>query len=140
MAVSRIASALKKMRENGDKVVVVAGPVVIHTGGGPALASIIKKGYISGFLGGNAIAVHDIEAQFYGTSLGVDLRTGRPAHEGHKNHMKAINRIYRSGSIAAAVEDGSLKGGLMRARNRNRHSLLPCGFNKGRRPPAGNRK
>lgn len=113
MAVDRIAEAFKKMKAAGEKVVVVAGPVVIHTGGAAALASLIKKGYVTGLLSGNAIAVHDIESQFYGTSLGIDLKTGRPTHEGHKNHMKAINRIYRHGSIKNAVEAGDLTGGLM---------------------------
>ena len=113
MAVNRIADAFKNMKKNGEKVVVVAGPVVIHTGGGPALASLIERGYITGLLAGNAIAVHDIESQYYGTSLGVDLITGRPTYEGHKNHMKAINRINHHGSIAAAVESGDLTKGLM---------------------------
>ena len=114
-AVSRIADGLKKMKENGEKVVVVAGPVVIHTGGAEALASLIRRGYISGLLAGNAIAVHDLEYQFYGTSLGVDLKTGRPTHEGHKNHMMAINRIYNHGSIKKAIDAGDVNGGLMHA-------------------------
>ena len=67
MAVERIAEAFKKMKAAKEKIVVVAGPVVIHTGGAAALASLIKKGYVTGFLSGNAIAVHDIESQFYGT-------------------------------------------------------------------------
>ncbi len=113
MAVDRIAAAFRSMKKNGEKVIAVAGPVVIHTGGGPALASLVERGYISGLLAGNAIAVHDIESQYFGTSLGIDLKTGRPTHEGHKNHMKAINRIYHHGSIAAAVENGDLESGLM---------------------------
>ena len=112
-AVKKVAEALRKMKKNGEKVVVVAGPVVIHTGGAAALASLIEKGYITGLLAGNAVAVHDVESQFYGTSLGVDLKTGRPTHEGHKNHMMAINRIYNHGSIAGAIENGDLKAGLM---------------------------
>lgn len=114
-AVNRIAEGLKEMKKNGEKVVVVAGPVVIHTGGAPALASLIEKGYITGLLAGNALAVHDVESEFYGTSLGVDLKSGRPTHEGHKNHMRAINRIYNHGSIAEAVKNGDISSGVMHA-------------------------
>jgi lysine-ketoglutarate reductase/saccharopine dehydrogenase-like protein (TIGR00300 family) len=112
-AVNRIAKGLKAMKKNGEKVVVVAGPVVIHTGGAAALASLIDKGYVTGLLSGNALAVHDLESEFYGTSLGIDLQTGKPTHEGHKNHMKAINRIYGHGSIEKAIKNGDLKKGLM---------------------------
>ena len=114
-AVGRIADGLRRMKENGEKVIVVAGPVVIHTGGADALASLIRSGYVTGLLAGNALAVHDLEYQFYGTSLGVDLATGRPTHEGHKNHMKAINRIYNYGSIEKAVSSGAVTDGLMHA-------------------------
>ena len=121
MSVERIARALKEMKRNNERVIAVAGPVVVHTGGAPALAALIDKGYISGLLAGNAIAVHDIESQLYGTSLGVDLKSGRPTHEGHKNHMKAINRIYKYGSIKQAVEAGELSGGLM-------HTVIKTGI------------
>ncbi|MDC7124464.1 MAG: TIGR00300 family protein [Spirochaetales bacterium] len=115
MAVKRVADTFKEMKDQNKKVVVVAGPVVIHTGGGAALASLIKKGYISGLLAGNALAVHDVESQYFGTSLGVDLKSGKPTHEGHKNHMKAINRIYNHGSIKSAIEAGDIVDGLMYA-------------------------
>lgn len=113
VSVSMIASELKKHKEKGGKVVVVSGPVVIHTGGAPALAELIKNGYIQGLLGGNATAVHDIENSYFGTSLGVDLKTGKPVDEGHRNHMRAINRINYFGSIKNAVESGDLKSGIM---------------------------
>ncbi|MCK5736924.1 MAG: TIGR00300 family protein, partial [Spirochaetaceae bacterium] len=109
----KIAEQIRELREKGGKVVVVAGPVVIHTGGADALASLVKGGWIGGFLGGNAIAVHDLEYRFFGTSLGVNLATGRPTHEGHKNHMMAINAVYNHGSINAMMDAGELKEGLM---------------------------
>jgi len=113
VSVSMIASEMKKQKAAGGKVVVVSGPVVVHTGGAPHLAELIKKGYVQGLLGGNATAVHDIECAFYGTSLGVDLRTGKPVDEGHRNHMRAINRINHHGSIKNAVDCGDLKFGIM---------------------------
>lgn len=113
IAISEIADQLKKLKDEGKKAIVVAGPVVIHTGGGGALAGLIRDGWIHGLLGGNAIAVHDIESCFYGTSLGVDLETGKQAVGGHYHHMRAINKINHYGSINNAVEAGELKCGLM---------------------------
>ena len=72
-----------------------------------------REGYFQGLLGGNAIAVHDLESCFYGTFLGVDMTTGKPTHGGHYHHMKAINKIKIHGSIKAAIEAGELTGGLM---------------------------
>ena len=113
VAVSRVAAEMKRQKQAGGKVLVVGGPVVIHTGGGPALASLIREGYVSCLLAGNALAVHDIESALFGTSLGINLETGIPAAEGHKNHLKAINTIFRAGSITAAVEKGILTRGVM---------------------------
>jgi arginine dihydrolase len=113
IAVVKIADELRHMRKEGNKAIVVAGPVVIHTGGGSALAGLVREGWIHGLLGGNAIAVHDIESCFYGTSLGVDLETGKQAVGGHYHHMRAINRINHYGSIKKSVDAEVLKSGLM---------------------------
>ncbi len=112
-AAEKIALEMREMRKNGKKVIVVSGPVVVHTGGADALAALVRDGWVSGLLGGNAIAVHDMEYRLFGTSLGVDLATGKPTHEGHKNHMMAINTVYSHGSIKNMVEAGVLKSGLM---------------------------
>ncbi|WP_168203326.1 TIGR00300 family protein [Oceanispirochaeta crateris] len=113
IAVDTIARELKQIKEDGGKCIVVCGPVVVHTGGAPALSALIREGYIQGFLGGNAVAVHDLESFYYGTSLGVDTKTGKPTHGGHNHHMRAINRINGFGSIKKAMEAGDLKEGLM---------------------------
>ncbi len=112
-AVEKLAQELLRIRAKGGKTVVVCGPVVVHTGGADALASLVRQGFVQGFLGGNAIAVHDLELRFYGTSLGVDLKTGEVSEHGHSHHMRSINRINGCGSIQAAVETGILKEGLM---------------------------
>ena len=88
-------------------------PVVIHTAGNTSLAAMIRGGWVSALLAGNALGVHDIEAALFGTSLGIRLSDGRQAEHGHRNHMRAINAIYRAGSVAAAVEQGRLKQGVM---------------------------
>lgn len=110
--VEQIAWELRRIRERGGKVVVVAGPVVIHTGGGEHLAKLVRDGHVQALLGGNAIAVHDIEQNLLGTSLGVDLRRGVGVHGGHRHHLRAINAIRRCGGIAPAVEQGVLKSGI----------------------------
>ncbi len=114
VAIARVAEQMKRQKREGGKTVVVAGPVVIHTGGGPALASLIRGGWVGGLLAGNALAVHDIESALFGTSLGIALETGHPMHEGHRNHIRAINEIFRHGSIKAAVESGAVRAGVMR--------------------------
>jgi lysine-ketoglutarate reductase/saccharopine dehydrogenase-like protein (TIGR00300 family) len=112
-AVRRVAEELRGIREAGGRIVVVAGPVVVHTGGAPALAALVRAGFVQGLLAGNALAVHDVESALYGTSLGVDLASGRPVDQGHRNHMRAINRIAAAGSLAAAVEQRVLESGVM---------------------------
>ena len=113
LVVEQVAWELRKIRDAGGKVVVTAGPVVIHTGGGEHLAQLIREGYVQALLGGNAIAVHDIEQNMMGTSLGVDMKRGVAVRGGHRHHLKAINIIRRYGSIAKAVEAGVIKNGVM---------------------------
>jgi len=113
LVVEQIAWELRQLRDQGGKVVVTAGPVVIHTGGSQHLARLIREGYVQALLGGNAIAVHDIEQSMMGTSLGVDMKRGVAVRGGHRHHLKVINLIRRCGSIAAAVEQGILTQGVM---------------------------
>jgi lysine-ketoglutarate reductase/saccharopine dehydrogenase-like protein (TIGR00300 family) len=112
-AVRQTATLLRQTIAQGQKVVVVAGPVVVHTGGGPALAALIRDGFVQSVLSGNALGVHDVEAALLGTSLGVRLSDGRQEDHGHRNHMRAINAIYHAGGIRQAVESGRLKGGIL---------------------------
>jgi lysine-ketoglutarate reductase/saccharopine dehydrogenase-like protein (TIGR00300 family) len=112
-AARQTAALLEQVRAEGKKVIVVAGPVVVHTGGVAALAEMIRGGWVQGLLAGNALGVHDIETALLGTSLGVRQSDGRQEEHGHRNHMRAINAIYHAGSIAQAVESGRLKTGIM---------------------------
>jgi lysine-ketoglutarate reductase/saccharopine dehydrogenase-like protein (TIGR00300 family) len=112
-AVRQTAALMKAALEEGKKIIVVAGPVVVHTGGAPALASLIRGGYVQALLAGNAVGVHDIEAALLGTSLGIRQLDGRQEEHGHRNHMRAINAINHAGSIAQAVESGRLTSGIM---------------------------
>ncbi len=113
LVVEQIAWELRHIRDRNGKVVVTAGPVVIHTGGAQHLARLIREGYVQALLAGNAIAVHDIEQALMGTSLGVDMQKGVPVSGGHRHHLKVINTIRRCGSIPQAVEKGVLTQGVM---------------------------
>jgi lysine-ketoglutarate reductase/saccharopine dehydrogenase-like protein (TIGR00300 family) len=112
-SVARIAAMMKEVKKGGGRIAVVAGPVVVHTGGVEHFSELIRAGYVNAVLAGNALAVHDVEFALSGTSLGIDLVAGAPVEQGHRNHMAAINTINRAGGIRAAVECGVLKSGVM---------------------------
>jgi lysine-ketoglutarate reductase/saccharopine dehydrogenase-like protein (TIGR00300 family) len=112
-AVRQTAALVEHTKANGLKVVVVAGPVVVHTGGATSLAALIRLGYVDALLAGNALGVHDIECALLGTSLGIRQQDGRQEEHGHRNHMRAINAIYHAGSIPEAVAKGRLTTGIM---------------------------
>jgi lysine-ketoglutarate reductase/saccharopine dehydrogenase-like protein (TIGR00300 family) len=114
-AVGRVAEMLRATRQRGGRIAFVVGPVVVHTGGTEHFCALIRLGFVDLLLAGNALAVHDIECALYGTSLGIDLRSGHPVEHGHRNHMRAINLIRRAGGIGNAVEAGLLTSGVMRA-------------------------
>ena len=111
--VARVVQMMREVKKDGGRIVVVAGPVVVHSGGGGYLSRLVRQGWVDGLLAGNALAVHDVEHAFYGTSLGVDLDAGVAVEEGHKNHMRAINVIRRVGGLREAVRVGTLRSGLM---------------------------
>ncbi|MEM9416431.1 MAG: TIGR00300 family protein [Planctomycetota bacterium] len=113
--VDTLAWEMRRIRERGGKIAVVAGPVVVHTGGGKYLTQLIEAGYVQALLTGNALPTHDIEHHLYDTSLGLDLDRGVGVSGGHKHHLKAINKVRAAGSIKAAVEQGVITGGVMHA-------------------------
>jgi arginine dihydrolase len=113
VGVERIAAMMREVRADGGRIAVVAGPVVVHTGGTPHFQQLIRDGYVDVLLAGNALAVHDVEQALFGTSLGVDLDTGKAIEGGHRHHMRAINTICRAGGLRPAVENGVLTSGIM---------------------------
>jgi lysine-ketoglutarate reductase/saccharopine dehydrogenase-like protein (TIGR00300 family) len=109
----KVANDIYKIKESGGKIVVVSGPVVVHSGSSDALAKLIKMGYIHGLLAGNALAVHDVENSLMGTSLGMQVNDGTLAVRGHRNHMQAINEVFKFGSLKSMVQKKVLKKGIM---------------------------
>jgi lysine-ketoglutarate reductase/saccharopine dehydrogenase-like protein (TIGR00300 family) len=115
LLVRRIAAQMREVKAEGQKVLWVAGPAVVHTGASPALVALVEAGYVDVLFAGNALATHDVEAALFGTSLGVDLSHGRGVEHGHEHHIRAVNQIRRAGSVAGAVEQGVLTTGIMHA-------------------------
>jgi lysine-ketoglutarate reductase/saccharopine dehydrogenase-like protein (TIGR00300 family) len=115
----QIAAQMREVKADGGKVLWVGGPAVVHTGAAPAMVALVEAGFVDVLFAGNALATHDIEASLYGTSLGVDLAQGKGVEHGHEHHIRAINQIRKAGSIAAAVEQGVLTGGVMHAMVKN---------------------
>ncbi len=111
--IREIAESMKRIRRDGGKVLAVAGPGLVHTGASQYIAQMIDGGYVHVLFAGNGLAVHDIEAALYGTSLGVYLDKKIRAAEGHEHHLWAINRIRRAGGIRQAVEQGILTKGIL---------------------------
>ena len=113
IAIKGTAGEMRKTREKGEKIVVVAGPAIVHSGGEAALARLVRDGWVDVLLTGNAFAVHDLEKSIVGTSLGVCQMSGRAVEGGSRNHLYAINAVNRAGGIRGAVESGLVKSGVM---------------------------
>src|SRR5207249_7612100 len=109
------AEQMRRVKDAGKRVLWVAGPAIVHTGAAPAMAALVRAGFVDVLFAGNALATHDIESALYGTSLGVDLARGRGVPHGHEHHIRALNTIRKEGSIKAAVESGVLRSGIMHA-------------------------
>jgi lysine-ketoglutarate reductase/saccharopine dehydrogenase-like protein (TIGR00300 family) len=115
LLVREIAERLRTIRAAGGRVVLVGGPVLVHTGSRDLVAALIREGYVNVLFGGNGLATHDIEVAMFGTSLGVSLSEGVPREGGHEHHLRAINRVRGAGSIANAVRQGAIRDGIMHA-------------------------
>ena len=115
LLVRQIAQRMREVKAEGGRILWVGGPGVVHTGAAPALVALVEAGYVDVLFAGNALATHDIESALYGTSLGVDLAQGKGVEHGHEHHIRAINTVRRAGSIADAVAQGVLTGGIMHA-------------------------
>ncbi|HEV8405805.1 MAG TPA: TIGR00300 family protein [Nitrososphaera sp.] len=109
----KVASDIYNTKKEGGKIIIVSGPVLVHSGAAEALASLIRMGYIDGVLAGNALAVHDVENALLGTSLGMRVNDGTLAVRGHRNHMEAINEVFKAGGLKAMVDKKILKSGVM---------------------------
>ena len=109
---AHMARVLIEEKERGGYPIWVTGPALVHSRARSDMAWFIANGYVGALLAGNAVAVHDIEASIYGTTLGMS-NTGEITQGGHGLHMRAINLVRAAGSIAKAVEQGIITDGIM---------------------------
>ena len=109
-----LAARLGEEKRKRGYLVWVVGPALVHSRARADFEWFIRNGYVQAVLAGNAVAVHDIEAAIFGTTLGMS-NTGQATEGGHGLHMRAINRVRAAGSIESAVETGLIKSGIMHA-------------------------
>ena len=109
----KVAEDIIRTKKQGGKIVLVGGPAIVHTGAADAVAKLVKTGHINAVLAGNALAVHDVEYATLGTSLGMKVKDGTLAVRGHRNHMDAINSVFKAGSLKKMVQQKKLKRGIM---------------------------
>jgi len=113
LLVEQVADRIRSAKASGGKLLAVCGPAVVHTGGAPDVARLVRGGWIDVLFAGNGFATHDMESNVLGTSLGVSVAEGTPVEHGHSNHLRVINEVRRHGSIAKAVDAGFVTGGAM---------------------------
>ncbi|HEU4748949.1 MAG TPA: hypothetical protein VFS56_10640 [Gemmatimonadaceae bacterium] len=111
---SLMAKILIAERDRGGYPIWVTGPALVHSRARADMVWFIENGFVAALLAGNAVAVHDIEASIFGTTLGM-TKTGEASTGGHGLHMRAINKVRAAGSIAKAVEQGTITDGIMHA-------------------------
>src|SRR5205823_4068107 len=109
-----LAELLGEEKQRGGTIVWVVGPALVHARARADMIWFIQNGYVQALLGGNAVAVHDLEAAIFGTTLGMSS-SGEGVEGGHALHMRAINAIRRGGGISAAVKQGVVTAGIMHA-------------------------
>ncbi|UPM42636.1 TIGR00300 family protein [Halocatena salina] len=111
--IEKIAEAITQTKAEDGSILAVCGPALIHSGAREDLARLVRKGYIDMLSAGNGFAVHDIERDLYGTSLGMNTETLDHPRRGHKHHIYALSEVIRAGSIENAVEDDLITSGVM---------------------------
>jgi len=122
-----VAESVRAARAAGQKVLLVGGPAIIHTGSGQHVARLIEQGWVQTLFAGNALAVHDLEQAIYGTSLGVNISEGQSVDHGHEHHLRTINSVRRLGGIKNAIAAGLVKSGVMYEAYRNGVDMVLAG-------------
>jgi lysine-ketoglutarate reductase/saccharopine dehydrogenase-like protein (TIGR00300 family) len=113
--INGIAKEMQQIKQSGGRILVVAGPAVVHTGAGRYLSRLIELGFVHILFAGNALAVHDVESALFGTALGINIESGVAMEHGHEHHMRAINRVRAAGGLRQMVQSGQLKSGVMKS-------------------------
>ena len=107
-----IAEEIKRIKENGGKIVWVVGTAIAHTRAHKILEKFVRDGYVDALFCGNGFATMDIEYALFKTTLGMD-DTCNIVKGGYKSHLVAINEMWKAGGIKEAVKKGILKKGVL---------------------------
>lgn len=113
LIIKKIAEDIQEIKKNQGRILLVGGPAIVHTGAAVYVSSLIKYGFINVLFSGNALATHDLEQAYLGTSLGVSITSGQLVKGGSHHHLHTINFIRYYGSIQKAIEAGIIKSGIM---------------------------
>ena len=113
MDYDQLIELLKHEKENGYIVWVMGPAAVFSKGARESLTKLINNGYVDAFLGGNAVATHDLEAGVYNTALGQDIYTQCSIKDGHYHHLDLLNKARKYGSIEKLIEEENITSGLI---------------------------
>ena len=113
MDYDQLIELLKHEKENGYIVWVMGPAAVFSKGARDSLTKLINNGYVDAFLGGNAVATHDLEAGVYNTALGQDIYTQCSIKDGHYHHLDLLNKARKYGSIEKLIEEENITSGLI---------------------------
>jgi len=108
-----LAGEMKKIHDRKGSIIYVMGTAMAHTGADEAFQELIRMGYVQALFTGNGFSVMDVEKQLFGTTLGMDKKTGKVLKRGYKSHLVAINEVRKAGGIMQAIEKGVLKSGVL---------------------------
>jgi lysine-ketoglutarate reductase/saccharopine dehydrogenase-like protein (TIGR00300 family) len=108
-----LAREMKRIKDKKGSIIYVMGTAMAHTGADESFQELIRMGYVQALFTGNGFSVMDVEKQLFGTTLGMDKKTGKVLKRGYKSHLIAINEIRKAGSIRDAIEKGVLKSGVL---------------------------
>ena len=86
---SQMARLLISERDRGGYPVWVTGPALVHSRARSDMVWFIQNGFVGALLAGNAVAVHDIEASIFGTTLGMS-GSGQATSGGHGLHINGV--------------------------------------------------
>ena len=123
---SQMARLLIEERDRKGYPIWVTGPALVHSRARADMTWFVSNGFVGALLAGNAVAVHDIEASIFGTTLGM-TGSGEASSGGHGLHMRAINKVRAAGSIERAVEQGIITDGIMHACVVHKVPYVLCG-------------
>jgi lysine-ketoglutarate reductase/saccharopine dehydrogenase-like protein (TIGR00300 family) len=108
-----LAREMKKIKDKKGFIIYVMGTAMAHTGADKSFQELIRMGYVQALFTGNGFSVMDVEKQLFGTTLGMDEKTGKVLRRGYKSHLIAINEIRKAGSVRSAIDKGVLKSGVL---------------------------